>query len=97
MTAMARTFFVYMMTNAGNTVLYIGVTGDLPTRVWQHRNGHGGFTAHYRLKKLVWWEMYGDPRTAIGREKQLKAGSRARKVALVSGMNPEWRDLYGGL
>jgi len=94
---MARSFFVYIMTNAWNTVLYVGVTSNLPRRAWQHRNGHGGFTARYRVKKLVWWEMYGDPSTAIAREKQLKAGSRARKVALVSLMNPEWRDLYGEL
>ena len=91
---MARTFFVYMMTNAGNTALYIGVTGDLPTRVWQHRNGHGGFTARYRVKKLVWYEIYADPVRAITREKQLKAGSRAKKIALVRGMNPSWRDLW---
>jgi len=90
---MPRTFFVYIMTSARNTVLYVGVTSNLPRRAWQHRNGHGGFTARYRVKKLVWYEIYADPVRAITREKQLKAGSRAKKLALVRGMNPGWRDL----
>jgi putative endonuclease len=86
---------VYMMANKRNGTLYTGVTSDLVTRAWQHRSGvTGGFTKRYGCKLLVWYEVGGDMHQAISREKQIKAGSRARKVALIEAMNPEWRDLW---
>ena len=91
---MARRFFVYIMTNSHHTVLYTGVTSDLPRRIWEHRQGAGsGFTARYNARKLVYFEAAPDARAAILREKQIKAGRRARKVELIESMNREWRDL----
>ncbi|MFL5403537.1 MAG: GIY-YIG nuclease family protein [Gemmatimonadales bacterium] len=63
-------------------------------RVWQHRNGQSGFTCKYHCRKLVMYQVFGDSYNAISREKQIKAGSRRRKVELIERMNPEWRDLY---
>ena len=86
---------VYIMTNGRNGTLYIGVTSDLVQRVYQHREGvTGGFTARYGCKWLVYFELLSDMPAAIAREKQLKAGSRARKIALIAALNPDWRDLY---
>jgi len=91
---MTRESYVYIMTNKSNRVLYTGVTSDLRKRVWQHKEGvTGGFTQRFNVKKLVYVEVYTDIRDAIAREKQIKAGSRAKKIALVESMNPEWRDL----
>jgi len=93
-----KQYYVYMMANKYNTVLYTGVTNDLVRRVWEHKEGRGGgFTSRYNVTKLVYYEVCGDVREAIAREKQIKGGSRAKKEALVDGMNPEWRDLYGEL
>jgi len=90
-----KLYCVYIMTNASNTVLYTGVTSDLKRRAYQHRSGHGGgFTSRYKIVKLVYYETTGSAEAAIAREKQLKAGPRRKKVELVNGMNPEWRDLY---
>ena len=73
---------VYIMTNRRNGTLYAGVTSDLVKRVWQHREGHGqGFTRRYGCKLLVWYELSGSMEQAILREKQIKAGSRAKKIA----------------
>lgn len=85
---------VYIMANQRNGTLYTGVTSDLPARVWQHKNGTTGFTSRYGCKKLVWYEIGGDMVWAILREKQIKAGSRKRKLALIEAMNPQWEDLY---
>jgi putative endonuclease len=86
---------VYIMTNKRNGTLYTGVTSDLVKRVWQHRNGVGdGFTKRYGCKLLVWYEAGGDMTSAIRREKQIKAGSRAGKVRLIEAVNPAWRDLW---
>jgi putative endonuclease len=83
------------MTNKHNTVLYTGVTGHLKRRAYEHRMGHGGgFTSRYTVHKLVYYEVTDDAETAIAREKQIKAGSRQKKIELINGMNPEWRDLY---
>jgi putative endonuclease len=91
---MDKQYYVYIMTNKHNTVLYTGVTNDLVRRVQEHREGRGGgFTSKYNIKKLVYYEVAQDPRAAIVREKQIKAGSRKKKVDLVEGVNPEWRDL----
>jgi len=88
---------VYIMTNRKDGVLYTGVTSNLIGRVYQHREKRSGFSARYRCDKLVWFEMHGDMYSAISREKQIKAGSRARKIALIETANPEWRDLYAEL
>ncbi|TYB76987.1 GIY-YIG nuclease family protein [Bizionia myxarmorum] len=91
--------FVYILTNKNNTTLYIGVTADILTRVKQHRDklDSKSFTAKYNLNKLVYFEVFQMIGDAIGREKQLKAGSRATKLALIHGFNPEWLDLYADL
>jgi putative endonuclease len=86
---------VYIMANKRNSTLYTGVTSDLVRRVWQHCVGYGeGFTRRYGCKLLVWYDAGGDMEHAILREKQIKAGSRAKKLALIERMNPEWRDLW---
>jgi putative endonuclease len=86
---------VYIMANKRNGTLYTGVTSDLVARAWQHRKGASdGFTKRYGCKLLVWYEAGGDMVGAISREKQIKAGSRAKKVALIESTNPDWRDLW---
>ena len=86
---------VYIMANRRNGTLYTGVTSDLTQRSWQHREGAGaGFTKRYGCKLLVWYEWHDDIELAILREKQIKAGSRKRKLALIEAFNPTWRDLY---
>ena len=86
---------VYIMASGRNGTLYVGVTSDLPKRAWQHREGLGdGFTSRYGCKLLVWFELHGDMERAILREKQIKAGSRQKKLSLIETLNPEWRDLY---
>jgi putative endonuclease len=86
--------FVYIMTNANNTVLYAGVTNNLLRRMHEHKTGEGsGFTKRYQITKLVFCERFDLPEDAIAAEKRIKAGSRAKKVALIEGQNPSWRDL----
>ena len=83
------------MTNKNNTVLYTGVTNDLIRRVYEHKEKNvAGFTKKYSITKLVYYEVSADAHSAIAREKQIKAGSRQKKLDLVNGMNPEWKDLY---
>jgi len=92
---MQRQYYVYILTNRSNTVLYTGVTGDLKRRVYQHREKLvAGFTSRYNVYKLVFYEIADDVRAAIAREKQIKAGTRQKKIDLINGMNPEWQDLY---
>ena len=88
---------VYIMANRRNGAVYTGVTSDLVKRVWQHRAGAGGFTTRYGCKMLVWFEVGGDMVGAIAREKQIKGGSRAKKLALIEAVNPEWDDLWEGI
>lgn len=89
-----RIYFVYIMTNAFNNVLYTGVTNDLERRDNEHKSGLGGvFTHKYKVYKLVYYESGSDINTAIDREKQIKGGSRKAKTALVDSMNPAWEDL----
>ena len=88
---------VYIMSNCKNGVLYTGVTSNLIARAWQHRQKQNGFSARYRCDKLAWFEVHETMETAIAREKQIKAGSRARKIALIEAGNPDWRDLYPDL
>ena len=86
---------VYILANKPWGTLYTGVTSNLPGRVYQHKEKFvGGFTAKYDVDKLVYYECFGDMYTAISREKQIKGGSRKKKLQLIVGMNPEWRDLY---
>ncbi len=81
--------YVYIMTNKHNTVLYSGVTSDLKRRAWQHKDKLAdGFTKRYNVNKLVYYEVFEDVRAAIAREKQIKGGSRQKKIDLVNGMNP---------
>lgn len=90
-----RQYCVYIMTNIHNTVLYTGVTNDLKRRVFQHKTGKGGaFTSRYKLTRLVYFEVTDDVNIAIWREKQIKAGSRQKKIDLIDSVNPEWIDLY---
>ena len=84
---------VYIMASRRDGVLYTGVTSMLVQRAWQHKQCIGGFAAKYRCTNLVWYELYEDMERAIVREKQIKAGSRSRKVALIETINPEWNDL----
>ena len=87
-------YFVYMLTNWDDSVLYIGVTGNLQKRLYEHRNGLAeGFTKKYNVYKLVYFEHTTDVYSALSREKQLKKWTRKKKNALVTGMNPTWCDL----
>ena len=89
---------VYIMASKRNGTLYTGVTSNLPQRAWQHREGVAdGFTSRYWCKMLVWFEMHDNMEAAIVREKQIKAGSRKKKLALIESFNPQWRDLYGDI
>ena len=89
---------VYIMASKRNGTLYIGVTSNLAERIWQHREGAvAGFTKRYGCKLLVWYERHERMDEAICREKQIKGGSRAKKLTLIETMNPSWRDLYEDL
>jgi len=89
---------VYILASRRNGTLYVCVTSNLPGRVWQHRNEVvDGFSKRYGVHTLVWYEPHETMESAILREKQLKAGSRARKLGLIEAMNPDWQDLYDGL
>lgn len=91
-----RRYYVYLATNRGRTVIYTGVTRDIRRRIYQHRQGVvAGFTQRYRVGILLYFEVFGDPYTAISREKQIKNGSRQKKLDLIAKSNPGWRDLWG--
>ncbi|MGH7791748.1 MAG: GIY-YIG nuclease family protein [Thermodesulfobacteriota bacterium] len=95
---MDQQYYVYIMTNKNNTVLYAGVTSDLKRRVYEHKGKLvDGFTKKYNLNKLVYYEVLEDIHTAISREKQIKAGSRQKKIDLINGLNKKWTDLYEDL
>jgi putative endonuclease len=86
---------VYIMTNRHNTTLYTGVTSNLKKRVYEHKSKLvEGFTKRYNITKLVYYEIFNDPENAIKREKQIKGGSRKRKIDLVESKNKSWDDLY---
>ena len=92
-----KKYHIYFLTNANNTVLYIGVTSNLLKRIYQHKTKtYKGFTSKYNCEKLVYFEEFDTPSEAIAREKQLKAGSRKRKNDLVNLENPNWNDLSDG-
>ena len=91
--------FIYIITNKNNTTLYVGVTSNLPERILQHREKRfkNRFSEKYNLDKLVYWEAFQEIGDAIGREKQLKAGSRQKKIELINSFNPDWIDLYDSI
>ena len=89
-----KTYYVYMVTNWNNKVLYTGVTNDLARRICEHREKKvRGFTSRYNLKKLVFFESNTDINAAIAREKEIKGWVRSKKDALIATMNPDWNDL----
>jgi len=88
-------YYIYILANRNNTTLYVGITNDLVRRVYEHKNKLcGGFTKKYNIDKLVYYETSDNPLSAIEREKQIKAGSRKKKIILVESMNSGWLDLY---
>ena len=92
---MPSIYCVYILTNKTNHVLYTGVTNNLPRHVYEYRQKLvEGFTKQYNVTKLVYYETFDDLNSAITREKQIKAGSRKKKIALIEAFNPEWCDLY---
>jgi len=98
MNDMDRNYYVYILTNKNHTVLYTGVTNDLKRRVYEHKEKMAdGFTKKYNVNKLVYFESGSDIKGAIVREKQIKAGSRQKKIDLIDSFNKEWRDLYNDL
>ncbi len=89
-----RSYYVYILTNKNHTVLYTGVTNDLKRRIWEHKEKmHDGFTKWYNASNLVYCEAFDDVRDAIAREKQIKGGSRQKKIDLINSANKEWHDL----
>jgi len=95
---MERQAYVYIMTNKRNSVLYTGVTSNLKKRIYEHKNKiTKGFTKKYNVTKLVYYEVFQDIYHAIEREKQIKGGSRQKKIELINNMNSEWKDLYPDL
>ena len=93
--AVGREYCVYIMTNANNTVLYTGVTNDLARRVYEHKNGLGSaFVKRYNAHKLIYYEVGDNIHSAVAREKQIKGGSRQKKIDLINSLNPEWKDLF---
>jgi len=95
---MKKQYYVYIMTNKGNKVLYTGVTNDLIKRTYEHKTKLvDGFTKRYNLSKLVYFETCGKIENAISREKQIKDGSRQKKIGLINSVNNKWRDLYNDL
>ena len=95
---MPRAPCVYILANRRQGTLYTGVTSNLAQRIFQHRDGMTpGFATRYGCNRLVFYEAYERMDEAIAREKQIKGGSRRKKLALIEAMNPQWRDLYGDL
>ena len=92
---MNKQYYIYIITNKTNRVLYTGITSDLKKRIYQHKNKViEGFTSKYNVNKLVYYEIFEDPENAILREKQIKAGSRKNKIKLIENMNKDWKDIY---
>ncbi|MFM7389993.1 MAG: GIY-YIG nuclease family protein [Vampirovibrionales bacterium] len=91
---MSKVGFVYILTNTHHTTLYVGVTSNIKKRIYDHQQKHSkSFSATYNLNKLVYVETCESIEVAITREKQLKAGSRSKKIALIDSQNPAWEDL----
>jgi putative endonuclease len=95
---MRRQGYVYIITNRRHTVLYTGVTTNLRKRVWEHKEKLvEGFTKRYNVTKLLYYEVAENILAAIEREKQVKGGSRKKKIDLINSMNPAWRDLFDSI
>ena len=92
---MDNIFYVYILTNKINTVLYTGVTNNLSRRIYEHKNkvDTNSFTAKYNVNKLVYFETTSSINAALNREKQIKAGSRQKKLELINAFNPSWSEL----
>jgi len=91
---MEKYYFIYIMTNKYNTVLYTGITNNIQRRVYEHKNKSiKGFTSKYNITKLVYYEDYEDVNAAICREKQIKGWTRKKKDELINKLNPDWKDL----
>ncbi len=91
---MSKYYYIYLLSNARNNVIYTGITNDLKKRIYEHKEKFiDGFTKKYNVIKLV-YEIFEDSYNAISREKQIKGGSRNKKISLIEGMNPRWDDLY---
>lgn len=89
---------VYMLASKRNGTIYTGVTGDLPNRVWQHRQGDAdGFTKRHHVQRLVYYELHETMAAAITREKQIKKWKRAWKLEMIEKVNPQWKDLFNEL
>ncbi|MCX6746346.1 MAG: GIY-YIG nuclease family protein [Candidatus Parcubacteria bacterium] len=90
-----NTYWIYIMMNKSNSVNYTGITNDLERRVWEHKNSTNvnSFTSKYNINKLVYFEDFYTPESAIAREKQIKGLSREKKLNLIKEMNPEFKDL----
>ena len=92
---MDKRYVVYILAKAQNSTFYIGITSDLPKRVWEHKTEIAdGFTKKYGIKTLVYYEIFEDPEHAIQREKRLKRWPRSWKIKVIEEMNPDWKDLY---
>jgi putative endonuclease len=88
-------YYVYILTNKSNDVLYTGITGDLKKRIYEHKREEiDGFTKRYHVNKLVYYETHSSPQLAIKREKQIKRWIREKKNKLIESVNPTWKDLY---
>ena len=86
--------YIYLLTNKNNSVIYVGVTNDIKRRLYEHKLGiNEGFTKKYNITKLGYYEEYSDPNLALRREKQLKSWRRDKKISLINGANPEWKDI----
>ncbi|MBN8530333.1 MAG: GIY-YIG nuclease family protein [Alphaproteobacteria bacterium] len=95
---MEKLYYAYILASGRNGTLYVGVTSDLPKRIWEHKqNAVPGFTQEYDVKTLVYYEAHATAEAAITREKQMKEWKRAWKIKRIEEMNPLWEDLYDGL
>ncbi len=93
-----KQFYVYILTNTRNGTLYVGVTSNLPKRIWEHKSGFvEGFSKEHGQGMLVWYEVHATAYDAITREKRIKAWKRDWKLRLIETMNPYWNDLYDSI
>ena len=94
MVVVRKSYYIYILTNKRNGTLYTGMTGEMNRRIWQHKNGYySGFSKRYGLDRLVYYERFDTAESAIRSEKQVKSGSRAKKIARIEGMNSRWKNL----
>lgn len=95
---MDKQFYVYILTKRRNSTFYVGMTSDLPKRIWEHKNEvANGFTKEHNIKMLVYYEVFDNAEHAIRREKRLKKWNRSWKMKVIEEMNPQWKDLYNDI